>query len=325
MYFSIIIPFYNKKDRVDLSIHSVLNQTCADFEIILVDDFSNSADAIYLYDLVADIHKANNYQIRLIRNKTNKGPGYSRNVGIDSSLGNVLIFLDADDCLTPNYLETIKDVFEKNKCSVLISKTIESDTGIIRPNFDKLQSKNLIFEVSKNIFSTDDFVGAFCEDPIFCGCANVAISRNVLDVIKFNEVDRNFEDWLFFYKVCSLTSSEILFQKICEGVIYFNESSDSLSRKILKRNEITFPTWFNDFSFDFRFTHFLYFNWLFSVIKRSSGFVDRIHIFAKFFNSRFYKKSPIWRFFIPTIMLLFNLDLAVIYFSKFWKKIQYDR
>lgn len=324
MYFSIIIPYYNKKERIFKSIHSVLNQTCSDFEIVLIDDFSNSLDYNYLIDLVGLLTKEHGVKISLIRNKSNKGPGYSRNVGIDNCSGKVLVFLDADDCLMPNYLKTIKDVFEKNKCSVLISRTIESDSRIIRPNFDKLQSKGLIYEISNNLYSTQDFVGAFCADPIFCGCANVAISRNVLEVTRFNEVDRNFEDWLFFYEVCTRYSTEILFQKICEGAIYFNESSESLSRKVLKDNEITTPLWFDDLSFDFRFTHFLYFNWLFSVIKRSAGFTNRIYIFAKFFNFRFYKKPPVWRFFIPTIMLLFKLDLLVVYISGLWKKIKYD-
>ena len=89
---SIVIPYYKKKEYIKQSIKSVLNQTYKNFEIIIIYDDEELQDLDYLKDLVK-LDK----RIFLIRNKKKLGAGLSRNIGIRSSKGKYIAFLDADD------------------------------------------------------------------------------------------------------------------------------------------------------------------------------------------------------------------------------------
>lgn len=102
--FSIIIPCYNACAYISRAMDSALAQTRSAFEIIAVDDGStdNTSEILQSY---ASIHKGLVYCIR----QENKGPAAARNAGIFASKGEYLLFLDADDQLSPDTLL----IFEK--------------------------------------------------------------------------------------------------------------------------------------------------------------------------------------------------------------------
>lgn len=91
---SIIIPCYKQAHYLGEAIASVLAQSYQNFEIVVVDDGSP--------DNTAEI--AAQYPVRYIR-QDNQGLSGARNTGIRESRGKYLVFLDADDRLTPNALE----------------------------------------------------------------------------------------------------------------------------------------------------------------------------------------------------------------------------
>jgi len=93
---SVIIPCYNQARFLAQAIDSVLGQTHADYEIIVVDDGSpdNVPDITASYPLVRYVRQGN------------QGLGAARNTGIRESKGSCLVFLDADDRLLPHALET---------------------------------------------------------------------------------------------------------------------------------------------------------------------------------------------------------------------------
>lgn len=97
---SVVIPLYNKECSISATLQSVLNQTYADFEIVVVDDGStdNSADIVSAY---------NDKRIRLIR-KTNGGVSSARNEGILAAKGEYIAFLDGDDIWDSRYLEQLE-------------------------------------------------------------------------------------------------------------------------------------------------------------------------------------------------------------------------
>ncbi len=77
---SVIIPTYNRAEKLKLAVKSVLNQTYQDFELIIVDDGSD--------DNTKEIVKSfKNSKIRYYKNRTNKGPGAARNKGIKYAKG----------------------------------------------------------------------------------------------------------------------------------------------------------------------------------------------------------------------------------------------
>jgi glycosyltransferase involved in cell wall biosynthesis len=94
LFFSIIIPTYNRATQLFKTIDSIKIQNFKDYEIIIVDDFSND-DTIKLLD---SYKKENNYlNIKIDKLFSNSGPNIARNTGSDISSGKYLIFLDSDD------------------------------------------------------------------------------------------------------------------------------------------------------------------------------------------------------------------------------------
>lgn len=86
---SVIIPYFNKEATIDRAVESVIAQSYCDWEIIIVDDCSN------VLLTIRDNWK--NHTIHILRNETNKGPGPSRQRGMEHARGDYLAFLDADD------------------------------------------------------------------------------------------------------------------------------------------------------------------------------------------------------------------------------------
>lgn len=96
--FSVIIPVYNREKVISKCIKSVLNQTFENWELILVDDCS-------IDNSIQKISEFKDIRIRLLRNNHNRGPAFSRNLGIKESTGLIISFLDSDDEYFPEFLE----------------------------------------------------------------------------------------------------------------------------------------------------------------------------------------------------------------------------
>lgn len=93
---SVVIPSHNKGKYIQECVNSVLTQSIKELEVICIDDASTDNSLHVLEKL-----KKNDKRVRLYQNKTNFGPGYSRNLGCTHAQGKYTIFLDADD-LYPN-------------------------------------------------------------------------------------------------------------------------------------------------------------------------------------------------------------------------------
>jgi glycosyltransferase involved in cell wall biosynthesis len=102
-FFTVVIPTYNRADLLPESIRSVLNQTCTDFEIIVVDNFSSDDTPAVMEAFLKD------ERIRYFRNDKNMERAYSRNVGFRNARGRFLTLLDSDDIMYPNCLQDAKD------------------------------------------------------------------------------------------------------------------------------------------------------------------------------------------------------------------------
>lgn len=99
MKISIITAAYNAGEYIEQMIDSVLTQT-ADFELIIVDDGStdDTCEKVEKYSIKDE-------RIKLI-NAQHGGAGHARNVGIDAATGDWIIFLDSDDLLVSNSLNS---------------------------------------------------------------------------------------------------------------------------------------------------------------------------------------------------------------------------
>jgi glycosyltransferase involved in cell wall biosynthesis len=94
---SVIIPTYNRQQKIGLAIQSVLQQTFTDFELIVVDDASTDG-TLDVLDGFKD------KRIRVIRHEKNFGEATARNTGVKDARGKYIAFLDSDDEWQPEKL-----------------------------------------------------------------------------------------------------------------------------------------------------------------------------------------------------------------------------
>ena len=142
--FSIIVAFYNQEEVFGQTLDSILSQDEGGFEVIIVNDGSSNEAASWLEKLVDG-----NKQIQLIHQE-NTGPGSARNIGVNLSKGEYVIFLDGDDLMGEGCLSSFKSVIEStpnndiiiSDCEFFGTKELYKKQNI--PSFPQLLAYNTL-------------------------------------------------------------------------------------------------------------------------------------------------------------------------------------
>ncbi|MCI9846281.1 glycosyltransferase family 2 protein [Flavobacterium pectinovorum] len=113
---SIVVPMYNVEKYIAKCIDSIIGQSYRNIELILVDDGSpdNSGH-------IADDFSKKDDRIKVIH-KENQGVSIARNLGIEKSIGEYIVFVDGDDYLDPDYVEYMLGIVEKTNADFVMSK-----------------------------------------------------------------------------------------------------------------------------------------------------------------------------------------------------------
>jgi glycosyltransferase involved in cell wall biosynthesis len=131
---SVIIPAYNAGRYIGKLLESLFNQTLLDFEIIVAYDEKSTDDTLLVLSRIAKTHAL------IIDSARDSSSGYARNRGFHLAKGDFTIFVDADDEIFPDYLESLYHVFELHPelsvayCDHLIIEEVD------RPNIQLLAS-----------------------------------------------------------------------------------------------------------------------------------------------------------------------------------------
>ncbi|WP_432150500.1 bifunctional glycosyltransferase/CDP-glycerol:glycerophosphate glycerophosphotransferase [Streptomyces sp. bgisy029] len=102
--FSVIVPAFRVQAYLHACLDSVLSQSCKDFEVVVVDDCSPDTCGP-----IADEYARRDPRVTALHLPRNAGLGPARNAGMERATGDYLIFLDGDDTLLPDALQTIAD------------------------------------------------------------------------------------------------------------------------------------------------------------------------------------------------------------------------
>lgn len=113
---SIIMPTYNRASLLPRAIHSVLTQTVADWELIVVADSCSD-------DTAAVVASFNDDRIRFYSSPINVGGAQARNIGLDQARGDFIAFLDDDDEWLPDKLACQLQLFEQHDDICLASSS----------------------------------------------------------------------------------------------------------------------------------------------------------------------------------------------------------
>jgi glycosyltransferase involved in cell wall biosynthesis len=111
---SVVMPAYNAAGFIREGIASVLAQTFADFELIVVDDASKDDTAVV-------VESIGDPRIVLLRLAANSGAVGARNAGIAAARGRYIALLDADDLAQPNRFERQVELLERSGADVCAS------------------------------------------------------------------------------------------------------------------------------------------------------------------------------------------------------------
>lgn len=197
MMISVIIPVYNVENYIHVCLNSVLKQTYQDFEVICIEDAStDSTPEILEYFVQKDS------RIRVLKNESNKGPGFSRNIALKDAKGKYVIFLDGDDWLSLNALETTVEKAEKDDLDLVMFKNIVHYEDSHEFGWEKYYDMEFMDEFENRVFNHWDLD----KRKLFSipnGPCNKLYLKSFLDRndIRFPDENLIHEDNPFFYKV----------------------------------------------------------------------------------------------------------------------------
>lgn len=110
MNVSIIIPTFNRSEDLRKALESVLDQTLLPAEIVMVDDSTND-DTIKMINSLRSSFERREIGLNYIRKIKREGLPKARNIGINNSKGDIILFLDDDVILDKHYIEEIIKVY----------------------------------------------------------------------------------------------------------------------------------------------------------------------------------------------------------------------
>jgi glycosyltransferase involved in cell wall biosynthesis len=130
---SVVVPSRDRWPLLRRALASALSQTYPPTEVIVIDDGSRDAPS-------RNVAELRDPKVRLIRLEASRGAPFARNVGIDSSTGQYVAFLDSDDEWMPAYLESTLTYWDGPNpplavCSAQIVKQEWGSTYVSRPRW----------------------------------------------------------------------------------------------------------------------------------------------------------------------------------------------
>ena len=207
---SIIVPCYNQANYLPETLDSVLAQTYANWECVIVNDGSpDNTDEVVQHYLVQD------NRFKCIK-QPNKGPAAARNEGIENSYGEFILPLDADDLFAPTYLEKAVAVFSQN-----------ADTKLVYCKADLFGLEDGPWDLDD--YNYDSFIWKNC---IFC---SAMYKRS--DYLKTGGYSLNMthglEDWDFFL---SLLKKDDIVHCINETLFHYRVKEISRTKDYQKQH-----------------------------------------------------------------------------------------
>ena len=204
---SIVIPTYNDEKFIETCIDSVLAQTFKNFEVLVIDDCSTD-------NTLEILKKYKDSRLKIYHRSRNLGESASRNFGMDLAQGKYIYFMDHDDAILENALETYIIAAEETKADVIYMNSffVASDPYFTYPG---------------NIDATK----YFAPDPKPRICAQDIIDRLQNEYIDFG---LRCEPWIKFFRREFLYSNQIYFPMMySSGDVMQNFAVLCLSKKIL--------------------------------------------------------------------------------------------
>lgn len=217
--FSIIIPVYNAEKYLDACIHSVLNQTYKNFEIILVDDGSKDKSP-----KMCDEYASKYESIRVIH-KENGGEISARIAGGKELSGDYVLYIDSDDEIRNDALAFFSEKINESVCDVLLFEASKEETFTSKyfnlpliPN--KMYSGEDLNDIHKLMLSTT-LINSVCTKLI----KRDLVLNSFIDFEKYYSV-RNGADAMMSFAIVDNAKSVMYTDEV---IYYYRTNEQSVS------------------------------------------------------------------------------------------------
>lgn len=148
---SVIIPVYNVEHYVEDCISSVIEQTYANLEIVIVDDCGTDSSM----EIVEKQLKHTSFNSRILKHEQNRGLSAARNTGATAATGAFLYFLDSDDKLDSKCIEILVDYAIRYRSQVTTARAVLlHDDGSMKSYWEKYKTQ----------IPTTDLLGSYIEN-----------------------------------------------------------------------------------------------------------------------------------------------------------------
>ena len=221
---SVIVPVYNVEAYLERCVESILQQTYAHFELILINDGSTDSSG-----QICD-HLASQYENIKVYHIENAGVSNARNMGIQLATGSWVTFIDSDDFVTQDYLATLASAAEGLNVGFVIAPLHHIKNGIVTdlPSHSEKTELWSTEETMKELLMTTR-TSFFPVAKLF--------KRDLLADEKFNTNYHLAEDALFLTELLLKTRCSCVF--IDKPVYYYDHREGSATTSV---NRYVFDT-----------------------------------------------------------------------------------
>lgn len=185
-FLNIIIPLYNSENYIRNTLTSIINQTCYDFELIIINDGSTDNSLNITKEMLNN--SGLTYQIY---SYSNQGVSIARNTGLKKATANYIYFLDSDDIIEETMVEKIK-------------KAIELSPHLLIFNYiDKGRDKIVGFNQGNCVYSGIDILKKYIIEEKNPHISSLVINNKFIqeNKIYFTPNARYGEDHEFIFKM----------------------------------------------------------------------------------------------------------------------------
>ncbi|NNK95116.1 MAG: glycosyltransferase [Desulfobacterales bacterium] len=226
---SVVIPAYNHERFVGLAIDSVLNQTCSDLELVVVDDGST--------DNTGEVVKGYSDARLQYYHQENQDAYNAINRGISLTKGSYIAILNSDDLYTLDRLETLLDVCKKNNAVCAFSDVIPIDDENI--TFDDSDfGWNIWHKKNRDFYySCNDLYTAFLKGNFMVTTSNLFMTAEAArDVGTFCSL-RYLHDYDFIFRMIRLFPQQIAYVDDRKLVYYRIHGGNTLGEAAIAGRE----------------------------------------------------------------------------------------
>ena len=210
---SVIIPVYNVEKYLSACLDSVLAQTFQDYEVICVNDGSPDNSAAILSEYAQKDNRMT------IITQENQGLSGARNTGLDHAKGEYIFFLDADDTLPPNALET------------MIKIALDTNVPLVASESKKKTEKSTSLRYHVFHHPLSDFVK---NNKIHSNAWNKLYRSDILKMHRFIR-GIYFEDWPFLTTLMGQIDAFATTKIPC---YYYREEGESITRSTFTQKKV---------------------------------------------------------------------------------------